>query len=136
LGLKDMESFRTLDAWMAAMPETDRARYSTLKENLTTRSGLGEVDIEYSFAPTGKHVLRIRQQGHLLQGSEAAKPLAWVSTLSIAPLVTDAPASSSFLPSGDDRRINDRRGYSYPPAFMKYLREAIEHSKESGASGT
>ncbi|MGB1540094.1 MAG: EAL domain-containing protein, partial [Rickettsiales bacterium] len=35
-----------------------------------------------------------------------------------------------------DRRSNDRRGYHYPPAFMKHLHSAIEHSNKTKESGT
>lgn len=125
----------TIDGWRALMPEKDRIRHALLKDSLSHGR---DVDMEYAIEPAddSNHRIRVRQIGRVARNAEG-KPCSLVSTL----MVTrnhNAPSEGvlAYLTQDmPDRRVNDRRGYHYPPAFMKHLHKAIAYSLETGECG-
>lgn len=124
--------------WVNRVSATDRERVAGLRETVHERGQ--PIDIEYNVnlpGDNGKRI-RVRQIGKILS-DDAGKPVALVSTLTASPVkdVAKPGHSLSFLTQDlPDRRSNDRRGYNYPPAFMKHLYDAIEFAKENNKPGT
>lgn len=127
----------SIDGWRALMPEEDSLRYGLLYDSLC-RYGR-DVDMEYTIEPQeNNHLrLRIRQIGRIAQ-DDSGKPTSLVSTLLVT-RATAPPKGEAVLgyltQDTPDRRGSDRRGYHYPPAFMKHLHKSITHSIESGEGG-
>ncbi|MCH2546631.1 MAG: EAL domain-containing protein [Alphaproteobacteria bacterium] len=126
----------SIDAWIARMSEEDQRRYTLLKNSLP-RHGR-EVDMEYGINnDEGLPHLRIRQMGRIVRDA-SNEPTALVSTLTVSHLDgnLDKEDVLAYLTQDvPDRRVNDRRGYHYPPAFMKHLHKAITHSAKSNECG-
>lgn len=127
----------TIEAWLACMPEEDASRYDMLKNSLA-RHGR-DVDMEYTVTLPELNAprMRIRQMGRIARDADN-KAIALVSTMMIANIDADATHEDvlAYLTHDTpDRRVNDRRGYHYPPAFMKHLHHAITHSTETGECG-
>lgn len=126
-----------IEGWVARMPEEDQTRYGMLKTSLS-RHGR-EVDMEYAIhSLQGIPRVRVRQLGRIVRDGQD-NPIALVSTLMVSPISDSAGASEDVLGylthDLPDRRVNDRRGYHYPPGFMKHLHNAIAHSAVSGEPG-
>lgn len=132
--LKDLPG--DIDAWIAQVAEEDRPRFAALQKSLSRHAR--EVDMEYTLEPAGGEArFRVRQLGRIARDSEG-KPAALVSTLMVSRLADgEAPENPLSYLTRDftDRRVNDRRGYHYPPGFMKHLHNAIEHSTKTGEDG-
>jgi EAL domain-containing protein (putative c-di-GMP-specific phosphodiesterase class I)/GGDEF domain-containing protein len=126
----------TIDGWCAFMPQNDQARYATLQTSLIKHGR--DVDMEYTIEPQGdKHSrIRIRQVGRVAYADN--KPAALVSTMTVTHIDNDTESEgilSYLTQETPDRRVNDRRGYHYPPAFMRHLHKSIHHSIETGECG-
>lgn len=124
------------EEWAALIAGEDKPRFAALRQSLTRHAR--EVDMEYTLAPSGCDFrLRVRQLGRIAR-DEAGAPSSLVSTLMVSRIAQDAPQDHPLGYLDDDfadRRVNDRRGYHYPPGFMKHLHDAIEHSRQSGDEG-
>jgi EAL domain-containing protein (putative c-di-GMP-specific phosphodiesterase class I)/GGDEF domain-containing protein len=125
----------TIDTWSSWMSADDRVRYTGMRESIAKRGR--DMDMEYTITPPGDDVsLRVRQSGKI-ELNDAGEAVAMVSTLMISPIRTEkqSPTLTELAHDIPDRRMNDRRGYHYPPAFMKHLRLSIEHSTKTGECG-
>lgn len=127
---------KTIEEWTAIASKDDKPRFKALQKSLSRQAR--EVDMEYTLEPKDTdYQLRIRQMGRVARG-EDGNPEALVSTLMASRVIvaeTQANPLENLSQDFPDRRSSDRRGYHYPPGFMKHLRLSIEHSAESGVDG-
>lgn len=125
-----LPEFKKLPASMKEFAELvadeDKNRFKALQHSIYRHTR--DIDMEYSLQLEDGQKLRIRHIGRIIR-KEHDKPATLINTLMVLTHGASADNPLEFL-SGDfsDRRVNDRRGYHYPPAFMKHLHDAIQHS--------
>lgn len=135
LGCAETELPRNVEDWVTHMSGEDRARYAALQHSLSRHAR--EVDMEYAVHFGEDAPLRCRQTGRIAHDAAGA-PVALVSTITAArpdDMAETEDVLAYLTQDAADRRINDRRGYHYPPTFMKSLHKAIAHSVKTGENG-
>lgn len=127
---------KTISDWIGLAAVDDKPRFRALQKSLARQAR--NVDMEYTLDPTDTdYQLRIRQMGRVAPDRDG-KPEALVSTLMVSRILVAEVQNNPLKDLSHDfpdRRSSDRRGYHYPPGFMKHLRAAIENSNESGVDG-
>lgn len=126
----------TVQEWVNLVSPEDQQRLVALQKSLARHPR--EVDMEYTLVPPdADYQLRVRQLGRIAKDAEG-KPVSLVNTLLVCRVMEEQPQDNplSFATQElTDRRVNDRRGYHYPPGFMKHLHESISHAQDKGEDG-
>lgn len=122
-----------------ALPE-ERERLEQIRDSAEDLSA--PLDIEYTVEITKDlpqpYKLRVRHSLYpQLQGEQKKIIINFLRVVPFAPSGTSTAENLITYTDHNlpDRRSSDRRGYHYPPAFMKHMRHTIEQSVMSQTQG-
>lgn len=128
---------QSIDGWTSLLAEEDRSRFDVLRSSLATHGR--DVEMAYTIYPdNGSVAIRVHHSGKVKLG-ENGLPEKLVSTLTVEGVretETGDNLALTAIHALSAHPNSEKRGYHYPPDFIRHLQKSIVHSIDHGKSGT